>query len=102
LPAESMEEFKKQVNWSAPDVVAQVNGLAQKMALEELLRYQKDGNTALGSYYDKEHPVHVVEQFESLLRESSSMPHYLPDLEQYLIGYPRTQLANAQTVFNSA
>src|SRR5215471_17524122 len=60
LPAESIEDFKTHVNWSAPDVSAQVNGLAQKMALEELVRYQKDGNSALGSYYDKEHPVDVV------------------------------------------
>jgi hypothetical protein len=99
LPAESIEEFKTQVNWSAPDVAAQVNGLAQKMALEELVRYQKDGNSALGSYYDKEHPVHVIEQFQSLLRESSSMPRYLPDLEQYLMDYPRTQLPNSKDVF---
>lgn len=99
LPAESIEEFKTHVNWSAPDVPTQVNGLAQKMALEELIRYQKDGNNALGSYYDKEHPVHVVEQFESLLRESPSMSHYLPDLERYLIDYPRVELPNTESVF---
>jgi len=99
LPGESMEEFKKQVNWSAPDVAAQVNALAQKMALDALLRYQKDGNRALGSYYDKEQPVSVVEQFGSLLHESSSMSHYLPDLKQYLIDYPRGELANAESIF---
>src|SRR5260370_18645392 len=94
-----MEDFKKQVNWSAPDVAAQVNTLGQKMALDALVRYQKDGDSALGSYYDKEHPVHVIEQFESLLRESSSLSHYLPDLKQYLVGYPRAQLANAESSF---
>lgn len=98
LPAESMEEFKTHVNWSAPDSPAQVNSLAQKMALEELVRYQRDGNSALGSYYDKEHPLHVVEQFESLLHESS-MSHYLPDLERYLIDYPRAELPNAESIF---
>lgn len=99
LPAESMEEFKKQVNWSAPDVAAQVNSLAQKMALEALVKYQKEGNSALGSYYDKEHPVHVIEQFEALLRGAPSLSHYLPDLEQYLLDYPRTQLPNAESSF---
>jgi hypothetical protein len=99
LPAESLEEFKKRVNWSAPDVSAQVNSLAQKMALDALVRYQKDGDSALGSYYDKEHPVHVIEQFGSLLGESSSLSHYLPDLKQYLINYPRTQLPNAESSF---
>jgi hypothetical protein len=99
LPAESIERFKDLVNWSAPDAAAQVNALAQKMALEELVRYQKDGNSALGTYYDKEHPLHVLEQFESLLQESSSISHYLPDLERYLTGYPRTQLPSAESVF---
>jgi len=99
LPAESMEQFKKSVNWSGPDVPAQVNGLAQKMALETLVRYQKDGNSALGSYYDKEHPLHVAEQFESLLGESGSLSNYLPDLKRYLVDYPHAQLANAESIF---
>ncbi len=99
LPAESIEKFKSSVNWSAPDVSAQVNGLAQKMALDELVKYQKDGNSALGSYYDKEHPVHVVEQFEALLGGSKSLSHYLPDLKRYLTGYPRAQLSKAENVF---
>src|SRR5262249_61373331 len=58
LPAESIDQFKSQVNWSAPDVSKQVNSLGQKMALDALVSYQKDGNRALGSYYDKEQPVH--------------------------------------------
>ena len=99
LPAESIEQVKASVNWSAPDVPAQVNALAQKMALDELVRYQKDGNSALGTYYDKEQPMHVVEQFESLLGESASISQYLPDLKRYLIGYPRTQLPNAESLF---
>src|SRR5260370_9600014 len=94
-----MEDFKKQVNWSAPDVAAQVNTLGQKMALYALVRYQKDGDSALGSYYDKEHPVHVIEQFESLLRDLSSLSHYLPDLKHYLVVYPHAQLANAHRSF---
>lgn len=98
LPSKSMEEFHNAVNWSAADVSAQVNGLAQKMALQELLEYQKDGDSAL-TYNDKEQPLHVVDQFDALVRDSSSVSHYLPDLEQYLIGYPKTQLSNAESVF---
>lgn len=99
LPAESMEAFKKSVNWSGPDVPGQVNALAQKMALEELTRYQKEGNSALGSYYDKKHPLHVTEQFESLLGQSPSLASYLPDLKRYLLDYPRAQLPNAENIF---
>ena len=99
LPEESIEQFKRQVNWSAPDYQTQVNNLAQKMALDMIVRYQQDGNSALGSYYDKEHPVHVVEQFDALLSQSSSMSQYLPDLKKYLVDYPHAQLANSQSVF---
>ncbi len=99
LPTESMTEFERSVDWSAPDVVAHVNRLAQKMALEELARYQKSGNSALGTYYDKEHPLLVVDQFDSLVNESASMAHYLPDLQNYLIGYPKEQLRDSQSFF---
>jgi hypothetical protein len=99
LPTASMEEFQKSVDWSAPDVANQVNKLAQKMALDELIQYQKDGNSALGIYYDKEHPLHVVDQLESLLSESSALKNYLPDLDRYLIGYPQTRLPNSESFF---
>ncbi|MGA7847964.1 MAG: hypothetical protein WCA13_02565 [Terriglobales bacterium] len=99
MPTESVEEFEKSVNWSAPDAANQVNRLAQKMALEELTQYQKAGNSALGTYYDNEHPLLVVDQFESLVRESASMAHYLPDLQHYLVGYPQAQLPNSKSLF---
>jgi hypothetical protein len=99
LPTESIKEFQNAMDWSAPDAPSQVNRLARRMAFEELIQYQKEGNSALGAYYDKEQPLHVVEQFETLVQQSSSLSHYLPDLKQYLIGYPRVQLPNAENVF---
>src|SRR5271165_2778336 len=92
LPTASMEEFQKSVDWSAPDVTNQVNRLVQRMALDELLRYLMNGNSALGTYDDKQLPLRVVDQFESLLNESAALRDYLPDLERYLTGYPQMQL----------
>src|SRR5580704_6529387 len=63
LPSEAMEEFQRSVNWSAPDASDQANRLAQQMALQALLRYQQGGNTALGTYRDKNHPTAVAETF---------------------------------------
>ena len=99
LPAESIEEVQNLVNWSGPNVAAQVNKLAQQMALELLIKYQKEGNGALGTYRDKEQPLSVIEQFESLVHHSSSFSRYLPDLKNYLIGYPQAQLPNAENFF---
>jgi hypothetical protein len=99
LPAESMEEFQKSVNWSAANVDVQVDRLARQMALEALLQYQEGGNAALGTYRDKNHPTAVAETFESLLSRSKGLPVYLPDLNNYLLKYPSAKSTNIQSEF---
>ena len=99
LPAEVMEEVQRSVNWSAPDVTAQVNRLAQQMALQALLAYMRGGNSSLGSYRDKKRPAEVAETFESLLSQAKALPVYLPDLDRYLLEYPKFKLENVETQF---
>jgi hypothetical protein len=99
LPAESMEEFQKAVNWSAPDTADQVNRAAQRMALEALVRYEQGGNAALGTYRDKNHPAEVAETFQSLLSRSKALPVYLPDLDRYLLDYPAVKLSSIESQF---
>jgi hypothetical protein len=99
LPAESMEEFQKQVNWSAPDAADQVNHLGQQMALEALQQYIHGGNEALGTYRDKKHPTAVAETFVSLLSRSKALPVYLPELDRYLLDYPAAPSDQIQSQF---
>lgn len=89
LPSEVMEEFQRSVNWSATDRAEQVNRRAQQLALQALLRYQQGGNAALGTYRDKDHPTAVAETFASLLGEMKALPVYLPELNRYLLDYPK-------------
>jgi len=99
LPAESMEQVHRSVDWSAPDVTAQVNRLARQMALELLLTYMRGGNYSLGAYRDKKRPTEVAETFESLLSQAKALPVYLPDLDRYLLEYPKLKLENAESQF---
>jgi len=99
LPAESMEEFQKSVNWFAEDVSDQVNRLARRMALEALLQYEEGGNAALGTYRDKNHPAAVAESLRSLLSRLKALPVYLPDLNNYMLQYPAANSANIQSEF---
>jgi hypothetical protein len=99
LPAESMDEFQKQVNWSAPDAAEQVNRLGQQMALEALRQYIHGGNQALGTYRDKKHPTAVAETFASLLSRSEALPVYLPELDRYLLDYPAAPSDQIQSQF---
>jgi hypothetical protein len=99
LPAESMDEFQKQVNWSAPDAANQVNRLGQQMALEALQQYIAGGNQALGTYRDKKHPAAIAETFASLLSRSKALPVYLPELDRYLLDYPAAPSNQIQSQF---
>lgn len=99
LPAESMEEFQKQVNWSAPDAADQANRLGQQMALAALQQYIHGGNEALGVYRDKKRPAAVAETFASLLSRSKALPVYLPELDRYLLDYPAAPSDQIQSQF---
>jgi hypothetical protein len=99
LPSEAMEEFQRSVNWSAPDADDQANHLAQQMALQALLNYQQGGNVALGTYRDKNHPAVVAETFASLLSRSNGLPVYLPELQQYLLNYPKADSSGIESQF---
>jgi hypothetical protein len=99
LPTVAMEAFQKSVNWAGPDVPAQVNRLAQSMALEGLSRYQHGGNVALGTYRDKAHPTAVGDTFESLLSRLNALPLYLPDLKVYLLNYPNARTEKIDSEF---
>jgi hypothetical protein len=48
MPASSIEDVHRSIDWSAADVNAQVNQLLQKAVLQRLLAYQREGNRALG------------------------------------------------------
>jgi len=99
LPSEAMETLQRSVNWSAPDVATEVNVLARKMALEALARYQEGGNAALGTYRDKNHPAAVGDTFQSLLSRSKALPVYLPDLDRYLLEYPKANSEGIRSEF---
>jgi hypothetical protein len=99
LPTDTMDAFKRSVNWSAPDAANQANQLAQNMALDTIQRYQQGGNAALGTYMDKHHPAVVGETFASLLSRSKALPAYLPELDRYLLEYPETKSENIESEF---
>jgi hypothetical protein len=99
LPSEAMEAFQQSVNWSAADVADQVNHVAQQMALQALLRYQQGGNAALGTYRDKSHPAAVAETFQSLLTQLKALPVYLPELDRYLLDYPKAETHEIESQF---
>jgi hypothetical protein len=99
LPKEAMDEFRSKINWSAPDVADQVNRLAREMALEALSSYRQGGNAALGTYRDKNNPAAVETTFRSLVERSKALPVYLPELQRYLLDYPKAKSEHIESEF---
>jgi hypothetical protein len=99
LPASSIKEFHRSINWSADDVSEQVNRLLQKTALQRLLAYQREGNQALGVYNDKHDPTVVPQQFAYMLTYAKALPAHLPDFYTYLLAYPHAKPANVEDTF---
>ena len=99
LPASSIQEFQRSINWSAPDVNQQVNRLLQEKALQRLLTYQREGNQALGVYNDKHDQTEVPQQFAYILSYSKALPERLPDFYQYLLAYPNAKPASVEDTF---
>lgn len=99
MPAVSIQEAQRSINWFAPDVNEQVNESLRKKALEGLLQYQKMGNRALGVYNDKRNPTDVSQQFAYILSYSKALPEHLPDFYRYLLGYPLNKPSNVESVF---
>jgi hypothetical protein len=99
LPASSIEDFHRSINWSAADVNEQVNRHLQKAALQRLLAYQREGNQALGVYNDKRDPTVVPQQFAYMLTYAKALPAHLPDFYTYLLSYPNAKPANVEDTF---
>jgi hypothetical protein len=99
MPASSIDELQRSIDWSAADASEQVNQLLRKTALERLLVYQREGNQALGVYNDKRDPTEVAEQFAYMLSYTKALPEHLPDFYHYLLAYPNTKPANVDDTF---
>jgi hypothetical protein len=99
MPASSMEQAQKAMDWSAADVSQQVNALLHKAALEQIRRYQTEGNQALGVFHDKRNPTDVPQQFAYMLSYAKVLPEQLPDFHRYLLEYPAYRPANTDDAF---
>src|SRR3954463_15359159 len=99
LPTEAMEAFQRSVDWSAPNAADEVNRLARSMVLDAVTRYEQGGNASLGTYRDKAHPSDVAETFQSLVSRSQALPVYLPELNRYLLDYPKAESERIQSKF---
>ncbi len=78
------------IDWTAPDVPARVNALAQSVALDYIDAYRKGGNAELAVYVDSKRPTWIANEFADLVANARLWPEPLRPLDEYLLGYPAT------------
>jgi hypothetical protein len=100
LPGATIEELRQSVNWSASNVDDQVNQFVQKLAMQRIQLYQKEGSRPLGAVYnDKKQQVNVSDQFQYILSYTKALPENLPSFYNYLLKYPDSKPANVDSTF---
>ena len=98
-PGSTMEDLRKSINWSAPNVNDEVNQYIQKLALTRLDQYLKQGDKVLGAVYnDKQQQVGVADQFAYILSYAKAMPQNLPEFRNYLLSYPQGMPPNTYSL----
>jgi len=100
LPGSTIEDVRKSVNWSAPNVDDQVNQYLQKTALTRMQLYQQQGDKLFGEVYnDKKQQVNIADQFKYILSYAKALPQNVPPLYNYIVNYPQYQSANITSMF---
>jgi hypothetical protein len=93
LPATDMQRIHDQVNWSAPDLQAQLSAYARRRLVEYVTDYRSRGDSAMARYDDRGNvTVHSSEAFAAQLAESPYVYQTVPSLRSYFLNYPRGPL----------
>jgi hypothetical protein len=96
---ELLEQIQKDVDWSSPDAHERATEWIRKRGYEYTLAYQEGGNRALAVYRDKKRPTFIATELEELLNNTHFLPLYLPELHEYLLEYPDSELPDSVDFF---
>lgn len=89
--------LQKEVDWSKPTAAADVERLIRTFALQYVNGYLEGGNARLAVYRDSDRPTFVAKEFASMIDRMPSLTEYLPELQRYLLDYPKVTLPNADS-----
>lgn len=100
LPATDMRRIHEGINWSAPDVQAQLSTYAQRRLVEYVTDYRARGDSAMVIYDDRGNlNVHASEALAAQLAESPYVFENVPSLRSYLTTYPHQSLPGTDEIF---
>jgi hypothetical protein len=99
LPLYAIEDLQKRVDWSAADAKQQADAIVRKLWIDYLVRYRREGNRALATYYDTPVPFSVAGGLEELAASATEAKARVPELFRYLESYPNEKPPGTEEFF---
>jgi len=97
MPTAWMNRLQREVRWRESGASSQAWSILREELSRMLRAYRRNGASALPRYDDKTNPLDAaVEVHELALASSAVLPRELVD---YLVSFPRRELAGAQDIF---
>jgi hypothetical protein len=97
LSEDALKRARSEIDWSKPNAKAQAEALARRLAFEYVMGYLEGGDSRLAVYRDSSRPTFVANEFKSMVDRMPSLTEFLPDLKEYLVGFPKVTLAGTQS-----
>ena len=97
LSEASLNQVRKEIDWSKPTAKADTERLARRLMLNYINGYLEGGNARLATYRDSDRPTFVGAEFKSMVDRMPSLSEYLPDLKNYLLNYPKVSLPKSDS-----
>jgi hypothetical protein len=89
LPAEAIEQFRKEIDWSSESRTARANALFRQMLAAYATSYLQRGNAALFRYDNNDDPVRIADSFHLLAQRFEALRDTTPDVLAYLESFPQ-------------
>jgi len=96
---DGIRQVRESVKWGAPDEAAQASAAIRRLWLERLKNYIAKGNAGLPVYHDSPDYSSVEQSLKELLADSGALREYAPQLNEYLLKYPRSQNRRTENFF---
>ena len=95
LSAQALKKFQSEIDWRSPGRQAAADALMRKLALDYVKGYIDGGDQRLAVYRDNSRPTFVAQEFRRMVDRMPTLTAFMPDLRNYLLGYPNVQLPGA-------
>jgi hypothetical protein len=95
LPADAIMRLQREIAWTAPDAAERAAQLFKAILFEDVRGYVAGGRR-MTAYDDEKKPVHPLEDFAGVLRNSPYIGRLVPELPRYLEAFPAVHLPAAE------